>query len=246
MTPVLKEEFAITSADIDFTKKLNVGSLTNMFIQSAWHHAEALDFGMDFMHSNGTVWMLSRLRIILHSRPAWNQKVLMTTWPKGIHRVFYQRDFEVLNGCGSVAAAGTSEWLIIDVKARRPKLFNADSHIFNSANVRHAVESPVPVIEISGNDKEEFTRKVMYSDIDLNAHLTTTRYIDWILDTFSIDYLRDNSCKEITLNFIREIPFASEVSISRYKKDNVWQFEFALPHEQITCMRAELIAGPEN
>jgi len=239
---ILQDHFVITSSDIDFTRKLNVSSLVDLFVLSAWHHAEALGFGIEFLDGNGAVWMLSRLRIQISGRPLWNEPVILRTWPKGIQRVFYQRDFELLDKQNAVVASGTSEWLIIDIKARRPKLYNTDSHIFNNKNVKHAIESPVPVLEFLSAEKEEFTRKVVYSDIDLNKHLTTIRYIDWIFDTFSIDFLRGNSCSEIVINFMHEIPFSSEVFISRYHPaENIYEFEFTVSGQSAVCFRARVI-----
>ncbi len=224
----LEETYEITAADTDFTKKLNTRSLTNMFIQSAWHHAEALGFGTNFLNKNKTVWMLSRFQMRLETTPFWNEKILMTTWPKGIHRVFYQRDFEAFTMNKRKIAAGTSEWMIIDLKTKRPILFHADSHIFNPEYIRHAIDSEVPVLETPESGYDNFTRKVKYSDIDLNEHLTTIRYIDWMFDTFNLEFLNAYACKEIIINFIREIPYNTEVIILRYQlnHDNKYVFEF--------------------
>ncbi len=240
---ILEEIYTVTSADTDFTKKLNPASLVNMFIQSAWHHAEALGFGIDFLHKNETMWMLSRLHVKTYLFPFWNEKIVMRTWPKGIHRVFYQRDFEAFTINKELVAQGTSEWLIIDLKAKRPRLFHTDHHIFNPEFVKHANETHIPVLETPALTGEDFQRKVRYSDIDLNEHLTTTRYIDWMFDTFDLSFLIASQCKEVVLNFIHEIPFASKVNIMRYfpgGKQNGFLFEFIHPEKNQVFFRGRL------
>jgi acyl-ACP thioesterase len=240
---IQKETYPITSADIDFTKRTKVSSLTNLFIQSAWHHAESLGFGIDVLHKHECAWMLSRLQIRLFKTPSWNEMISIHTWPKGIHRLFYQRDFKVFTIDQSEVACGTSEWLIIELKTKRPKLIHADYHIFNPDQVMHAIDSPVPVLQAPSTLPEIFTRQVMYSDMDLNSHLTTTRYIDWMFDTFDTEFLSSNSCREVAVNFLREIPHNTAVSIARYKSvgNTSYFFEFSNLENNMVFFRGQLI-----
>ena len=239
---ILEEHYTITSADTDFTMKLNTSSLVNMFIQSAWHHAETLGFGIDFLHKNETVWMLARLQVKMADTPSWNEKLILKTWPKGIHRVFYQRDFEISDKNDQKIALGTSEWLIIDLKAKRPKLFHTEHHMFHADVVKHAIETVVPVLDTPEMTPEIFSRKVNYSDVDLNRHLTSTRYIDWMFDTFDLDYLGTHKCSEIIINFIREIPFGAEVILSRFpiEESGQYVFEFSNVETEVLCFRGKL------
>ena len=76
----------------------------------------------------------------------------------------------------------------------------------------------------------------------MNEHLTTTRYIDWMLDTFDPNYLSVNSCKELIVNFIREIPLGIPVKIVRYNTDEDKQFlfEFLHPEQSQLFFRGQL------
>jgi acyl-ACP thioesterase len=214
---ILEETLPVTSADTDFTKTLRPSSLVNMLIQIAWHHAEMLGFGMKFLHNHELVWMLSRMHIKIYSRPFWNSNLHLSSWPKGIHRLFYLRDFKVMNSRSENVAEATSEWLIIDLATRRPKLYQPENNIFQENKDRHAIPDLVPNLKSPEGKHETFFNKVVYSDIDLNHHLTTTRYLDWMMDTFDKAFHIKNSCTEIILNFIREIPFGAEVNLSRYR-----------------------------
>ena len=227
--PFLLEESAlVTSADTDFTKTLRTGSLVNMIIQIAWHHAEALGFGMEFLHANKLVWMLSRMHLKVYYKPFWNSRLKLTTWPKGIHRLFYLRDFEVYDNSGQAVASVTSEWLIIDLRVRRPKLYQPENTIFQKNKDKHAIETLVPQLKRTECTFETFRNKVVYSDIDLNNHLTTTRYIDWMMDTFDLSFLEKSLCTGIVINFIREIPYGHEVAIKRFEisKGENYLFEY--------------------
>lgn len=239
---ILTEQAKITSADTDFTSNLRVSSLVNMIIQTAWHHADDLGFGMDFLHENGLVWMLSKMHIKFFSFPAWNQNVTLVTWPKGIRRLFYLRDFEVMDAKENPVAKVTSEWLIINREARRPKLYNPDHPIFNENSSKHALETLVPILATPKTNPVLFHEEVGYSDVDLNQHLTSTRYIDWMLNTFDLDFLEANSCKELVINFIREIPYKEKISLKRYQitSDHSYLFEFISPEKDKVLFRGQL------
>jgi medium-chain acyl-[acyl-carrier-protein] hydrolase len=227
---ILTEEFPITSADCDNTRKLKPSALVNMFIQIAWHHAEKLGFGIDFLHEHGLVWMLSRLHLKIEYLPSWSETVCASTWPKGIRRLFYLRDLHFTDKKGSSIAKGTSEWLMIDINARRPKLYQPENNIFRQNLGKNALPGEADVLELPADKPEIYGRMVYYSDIDLNNHLTTIRYIDFMMDTFSSEFLAENPVREIVLNFSREIPEETNLQIRRYNINNrCCLFEFTSP-----------------
>lgn len=225
---IIEESMQVTSADTDFTKTLRSSSLINMLIQIAWHHAEKLGFGMEFLHTNGLVWMLSRMHLKINSKPFWNSHLQLQTWPKGIHRLFYLRDFEVSDKLNQTIAKATSEWLIIDLKTKRPKLYQPENNIFQENKNKHAIENNVPNLKTPSSEFAIYNNRVVYSDIDLNNHLTTVRYVDWMMDTFELEYLEKSLCEDIVINFIREVPFGTEVIIKRFElsPNKKYSFEF--------------------
>jgi len=178
----LNENFLITSADTDFTKTLKPGALVNIFIQIAWHHAEILDYGMAFRIREGLIWMLSRMQVKIYRHPLWNEQASITTWAKGIRRLFYLRDFEVYNSQNQLVALATSEWLLIDIKSKRPKLYDPKNILFNQNKDKHALKNEVQVLEAITSKSDSFSNKVNYSDIDLNQHLTISSTMSGLQD----------------------------------------------------------------
>lgn len=225
---ILEEEFLVTSADTDFTRRLSVSALTNMFIQIAWHHAEELGFGIEYLHQNDLAWVLSRFHLEINSLPVWNNKIRLVTWPKGIRRLFYLRDLEVYDQQGNKIAVATSEWLLIDIKSKRPKLKGPDDSIFNKNKDKHAIESEVENLVFIDKNSKIIQNKAVYSDIDLNQHLTTTRYINWMFDAFDLEFHKKHQCSGLTVNFNREIPFGEEVAInySEILNEKIFHFCF--------------------
>jgi medium-chain acyl-[acyl-carrier-protein] hydrolase len=239
---ILEEKFHVTSSDTDFTKTLKPGALINMLIQIAWHHANILDFGTDLLHKENLVWVLSRIHVKINHFPFWNEELFFSTWPKGIRRLFYLRDFEVCDSQNNIVARATSEWLLIDSKSKRPKLIHPENNIFQQNKDKHALTNEVPVLETIDPETSRFSNTVKYSDLDLNRHLTTTRYIDWMTDTFDIEFLSKHKCKEIVANFLREIPYNETVDILRSESKDATHYNFAFrkPQESNDFFRGKL------
>lgn len=214
---ILEEEFRVTSADTDFKRQLSVSSLTNMFIQIAWHHAEELGLGSGYLHKNNLAWVLSRLHIKIDCLPYWNETVKLITWPKGIRRLFYLRDLEVYNAQNQLIAYATSEWLLIDINSKRPKIQSPNNPIFDKNKDKHAINSEIETLTTPERETEVYNFTVQYSDIDLNQHLTTTRYIDQVFNTFDMDFHQVHQCKEMILNFNHEISFADDIKVAKIK-----------------------------
>ena len=65
-----------------------------------------------------------------------------------------------------------------------------------------------------------------YFDLDLNQHVTTTRYIDWIMDAFSVDFHSKNYPKSISVNFLKEIKPNEKIQLFKNSlDDNCFHFE---------------------
>jgi len=55
--------------------------------------------------------------------------------------------------------------------------------------------------------------RVSYSDIDVNRHATATKYLQWILDSFSFEKLNGNELASAEISFLSEATLGDEVSV---------------------------------
>jgi acyl-ACP thioesterase len=52
--------------------------------------------------------------------------------------------------------------------------------------------------------EEAFSVKVRYADIDVNRHVNSSRYIDWIMDAYPLEFHRRNLLRVLEINFLSE------------------------------------------
>ena len=237
---VYKKNFAISTKDADFKKDLRISSLVNFFIQAAWKHAEELGVGYSHLSKIGVGWIFSRFKIKIHQLPTWPGNISITTWPKGLDRVLYIRDAE-LHGSDKVKLASiTSAWLVVDMHTKRLKRSLPEAEFFTRLEMKYAINEPIQALKFEEKGGISTPFKVRYNDIDMNMHLTTVRYIDFMFDTYDIEFLDKNTPKELSVNFIKEIPFGAELIMHRYESQDVHRFELENSSNNLICFRAEV------
>jgi acyl-ACP thioesterase len=198
--------------------------LVNFLIQAAWYHAEELGWGVDNLLKKNLVWVLSGIKLEILNYAHWKESVTVDTWPKGVNRLFYLRDFNVKNTTGELIARGTTNWLLIDIDKRRPKLMEGDAVILQLSDMPHAIAELVSVLEFEGTPVQSTDYQVRYSSVDINRHLTTTGYIDYIFDSYDPEFISANRPKSITANFIKEVKFGMNVHMIRSKLSEKKEF----------------------
>ncbi|MFB6317867.1 acyl-[acyl-carrier-protein] thioesterase [Saccharicrinis sp. FJH54] len=238
---ILKKQFTINPKDADFRCRLKASSLINYYIEAAWNHAEALNLGFSHLTPLGLAWVLTRLKFIIHSVPTWPGELQLETWPKGMDRIQYIRDAEIKDGNNTAVASITSTWMIIDAKSKRPKVHLKDEELLYKLKDKHAVNETIPALSFSGEPESVTTYIVRYSDVDMNHHLTTLRYLEFMFDTYTEAFILKNQPKEITVNFMREVMFGSRLEMKRFISDNYHGFELLNTDTGAVSFRGEIV-----
>jgi len=222
---ILFNDFKITSADTDMQGRLRLGALTNLYIQSAINSANQLGFGFSELGTHNLFWVLSRLTMEIYRPLTWNEDVVVETWPKDLDKLFYLRDFILRDNEKNIVGKATSAWLAIDILKKRPKIIQGlNSELFSRLKNKHAiVEHPQKLAPLIKG--QTFVNKVSFFDIDLNKHVTSTRYIDWMMDAFPLDFHNKNYPKKLSINYLKETMPESKMQITKDVCDNTFIFE---------------------
>jgi len=223
---ITNSKFIITSADTDMEARLRLSAIINILIQSASQSAESLGFGYKNLKKHKLFWVLSRLSIEILETVKWNDEIIVETWPKDINGILYLRDFFLRNRNKTTIAKATTGWLAIDLESKRPKrVAEENRELFISLKDKFAIKDPPEKLSpLNSGDKFEINSN--YFDIDLNKHVTSTRYIDWMMDTFPIDFHKHNYPEKLSVNYVKETLPGQKISIKRSEiKKNEYIFE---------------------
>lgn len=216
---IFTTQFSVTSADTDMYRRLRPGGLVNFLIQASIQSADSLGFGFGGLRKQHLFWVLSRLTVDIYRPLTWYETLEVETWAKDVEKLIYLRDYIVRDGQKQEVARGTSGWLAIDLQTKRPKrLEGVEAEIFEQLRDRHGLErSP---LKLTGTqDGQSFEVQPVYFDFDLNRHVTSTRYIDWMMDTFSMDFHGKHYPRHLSVNYMKETPPHETLRIFRDQED---------------------------
>jgi acyl-ACP thioesterase len=110
------------------------------------------------------------------------------TWVKSAKRYFTNRNFSVLRSDGTPLGYARSVWAMIDLETRKPCDLLA---LYDGDILRYVVPDEMDNCPIEGHGSFRFrepklvrTIDTYYSDVDINGHINSIKYIEHILDLF--------------------------------------------------------------
>lgn len=214
-----KESYTIHSYEVDASLKAHLATIGNYLQDTAGRHAKILKFGYEDLLKNNQFWALSRLKIEMFQYPGWNERIWIETWPSGIHKLFAYRDFRIRTDTGKTIGEASSAWLVVDMKNRRPQNPEFLYRLVPDLTVTQPGSSLEKLPAVTGNGTDTH-HTVRYSDLDQNNHLNNVKYIQWILDSYPMDFHKHKRVKIFEINFLSESSYGEEIRMRIEKKND--------------------------
>lgn len=199
------KDLTIQCYETDASWRLKPASFMNFAQEAAGNHAVYLGFGYDDLIATNTAWILSRVHVVFTDTPKWKEDITLTTWHKGINRLFFLRDFILTDKEGRERVKATTSWLVLNLETRRlvrdPKLMED-----GTVCAENVLETPADKVQMP-KDVEAvhvIDHIVAYSDVDMNAHTNNAMYMQWAMDAVDYDIASAMPVKEFTINFNHE------------------------------------------
>jgi medium-chain acyl-[acyl-carrier-protein] hydrolase len=210
---VWRKRLRIHSYDVDFRKRATAEALCRSFLEAAWNHAEQLGIGYNELSKQDQLWVLARLLVQVDRYPEWGDQVTLATWPRGTRGVFAQRDFEFLDAEGRCLGAGASSWIVLDATTHRPQRIDKLLLRIPTRSARMALDREPGKLQHFETNAVTLTTTARYSDVDVNRHVNSARYIGWLLDSYSPDFHRVHSLRSWEVNYVGETLWAETVLV---------------------------------
>jgi len=236
------DNYRIHSYEIDLSKQLRFSSLNRYMQESAWKNAEQLGFGFTALMSKNIAWVLTRMIVTIDRMPGWNEGLRIDTWPSGREQVFAYRDFQFFDQKELELGRATTSWCVIDINTRRPIPVDQAFDVLLPDYPNHMfADRPGKVADLKDIHSNWLTL-VGYQDLDVNEHVTNSRYIDWIFETFDLDFLKARSVKQLEINFLAEATFGKEVFVQTEKlSDSEYLHRISQKETGIEICRAKTV-----
>ena len=202
-----KYNFVAEPFHCDFTKHLFIGHLGNNLLNAADFHSNDRGYGVNYLNSVNKTWVLSRLSVELDKFPAIYEDVVVETWIDSVMRYFTNRNFKITNKDGYVYGYGKSIWAMIDTTTRQPVDILKTSNETISEYLETDYANPIKKssrVKLDDDLKLQQSILTTYSDIDINGHVNSIKYIEHILDLFPIEYYKKYRIKKFDIAYIME------------------------------------------
>lgn len=211
---LMTKTWLLTAGETDATSLMPITLVANRSIQLATEHANALGIGYSQLAEHNIGWVLARLSIQMVRYPQINESYTMSTWIEGINRYFSDRCYEMTDMQGRPLAYIRSVWVAIDMDSRAmadlSQIDKGKLPVYK--RLSPVAKSHTPMIAPGApTTRSYYTFK--YCDIDLNRHVNTIRYLDLVLNLYSLDFFDHNKISRLDVAFEHECYYGERVAL---------------------------------
>ncbi len=208
--------FYVEPFHVDLTGRMFMGILGNHLLNAAGRHSQRRGWGIGALNETRHTWVLSRLSIELEQMPRQYEQGTIRTWVESVIKLFTNRNFAILRPDGTPYGYARSTWAMIDMETRQPcnLLTLYDGDILN-----YVVSDEENHCPIEGHGRFRFrepqfatTIDTHYSDVDINGHINSIKYIEHILNLFPIQRLRDEGIRRFEIAYKTEALLGDQLS----------------------------------
>ncbi len=199
---------------------------------------------MQYLMTINRSWVLSRLAIEMTEMPSQYAKFSVETWVESAMRYFTSRNFAVVGDDGRTYGYGRSIWAMIDTESRQPTDIYA---IDNGAIEQWIVKDKECPIDKGGRVKMGDTAELVqtidtyYNDVDINGHVNSVKYIEHVLDLWSLDWYRNHCIRRFEIAYVAEAHAGDALSFYREQTGDGEYCVRIARQDGTECCRAKVV-----
>lgn len=183
----------------------------DFFQTIAGAHAEKLGVSAESLIEKGKCWVLESVSFEVVKPISSHSTVTAETYFRTPGRLFYERDYTIYDKSGNKSVIGTSRWLILDVKTRRPipgaVAYGCPGRDEYVMKMHEKIRCDFQSAEVMGE------YKIHLSETDIVGHFNNTRYADVIFEFFP------KTVKKMQIDFIKECLYGETLTVKSLKKE---------------------------
>ena len=207
------KNYRLTAAQCNAQSELAPSQLIQQIIEVATEHADLLGVGFRDLQNHGDLWVLSRVAIEMKRYPRLLEDYTLTTWIEGYNRHFSERNIEIRTADGTILGHARTIWVAINMQSRRPADLSYISYISQTVS-----DHPCPIPK-QGKIRPAETPQIVHdytfriSDIDLNRHVNSTRYVELILNQMDLADFDSFFLQRFEIEYRREAHYGDTVEV---------------------------------
>lgn len=256
MESTLTHTYTLSAGEDNAERELSLPVLMSHIIEISTEHANLLEIGNPNMVDIHAGWVLVRLTLEMESYPQGNDPYCITTWVESFNRHFSERSFKIFSPDGKIFGYARTIWMVMDTEnhtnvglthLKLPEGFEFGSKAPIELQAKH-----VPIVtELTEEDLAKGsilatsapTRHVFkYCDLDFYRHVNTVRYVELLLNQFSLKEHDTFFVNRMEISFLHEAKYGvpSELLRSDNTEKNLSSFLLRKEDDKTHLMFARL------
>lgn len=211
MRKIAEFEYVVQPLDVDFNESVRLTQMIGYLLHTAGQNAEENGFGIQELHSKGNAWVASRLALEMYRYPKAKEGFVIETWIEDYGRVFSTRDFKIVDNNELLIGAGSSVWCMMDMETRKAVDLSSLDFSGFATGIPSLIDKPLKVPAVVGEPVSR--HRIKYSDIDINRHANSMKYIEWMIDLFPLEFFQTREVRRIDINYLNEVYYGEKVDI---------------------------------
>ncbi|MGQ7869390.1 acyl-[acyl-carrier-protein] thioesterase [Sunxiuqinia sp. sy24] len=213
------QEISIGAYHTNRYARASVTSLFNVMLEAAWAHAQVMDWGYEHLKTNNMFWVLSRVYFELEKYPEWQHQISLNTWSAGTDGIYAYREFILENEEHEVLLRGSTAWLILDLETRRIFRLRDFRDTFPRLDAPNVCRSPRRIKPHDRSEELSF-QPVLFSDLDVNQHFNSVKYLERVLDAFGVDFMDVFELADLEINYLKEGLTGDKLAVDTIRLDD--------------------------
>lgn len=228
---VYEEYFKVRAYEVNTFNEANILSIANYLQEAAGQNVVHMNISVQDLLNQGLTWVLMRQKTSIVRFPKVEEIIKVVTYPSGFEKYYVNRDFQVFDAEENLIAYAGSTWLVIDIEKRKmvsvPDFIRSKT-VPNDRELFPYVRDKMPKMQ-NPEIKPQLT--VNWHDLDVNDHVNNAKYMQWVVDSFSGDFLKNYQLTELDILYRQESRLGDEIE-SRSEKVEETYFNHQLLNAQ--------------
>ena len=248
------QTFFLAAGEVNAEGELSMALLTSKIIDIATAHANSLGIGNPSMASMHCGWVLSRVAIEMMDYPKVNDTYRLTTWVNAWNKHYSERMIMISAADGRALGYARTIWMVLDTETHESRGL---SHLPLTPEMVSDRVCPIAPqgkhsLILPEDYEGDLPRNAMratapavphrfgYADLDYYRHVNTVRYVQLLLNQFSLEEFDRTRIKRFELWFMREGKYGADLSLLRADNDDSMTTSFSLSDADLPIFFARI------
>lgn len=211
-------------------------------------HAALRGMAVPDLLKDGKTWVITREKMLIKRYPVWGDTLLMKTGVPEAKSYFAPRSMIALDSEGKEFFRASTMWAIVDYNTRMPvrvgeyyeKMGFAKDEDFVDLSLRREPKIDTERL-LEKKPVAVFTPQIFFYDCDINNHINNIVYLDWLLRTVPVSYMKTHKPSMIDIMWIHEVHMDDTVNVSMYEiEKDYFGFIVNRPSDNCNVCTAEI------